>query len=134
MSIKGVNHIAIAVSNLNDALKIYNEILGLKIKNILEIKEQGVKIAMIEVGSTLIELLEPLDENTPIGKFIKEKGEGIHHIALTVDNIESFIPKIKEKGLKLINEKPQKGAEGLITFIHPSSTRRTLIEIVEPYK
>ncbi len=134
MSINGVNHIAIAVSNLNEALKLYTEILGLKLKNILEIKEQGVKVALLEAGPTLIELLEPLSDETPVGKFIKERGEGIHHIAFTVDDIRSFMVRIKEKGLKLVNNEPRNGAEGLIAFIHPSSTRKVLIEIVETYK
>lgn len=134
MSINGVNHIAIAVSNLNDALKLYTEIFGLKLKNIMEIKEQGVKVAILEAGSTLIELLEPLSDQTPVGKFIKERGEGIHHIAFSVNDVRSFIIMAKEKGLKLINNEPQHGAEGLIAFIHPSSTRKVLIEMVEPYK
>jgi methylmalonyl-CoA/ethylmalonyl-CoA epimerase len=134
MSINGVNHIAIAVSNLNDALKLYTETFGLKLKSIMEIKEQGVKVAILEAGSTLIELLEPLGEQTPVGKFIKERGEGIHHIAFTVNDIKSFTTMMREKGLKLINNEPQHGAEGFIIFIHPSSTRKVLIEIVEPYK
>jgi len=134
MSINGVNHIAIAVSNLNDALKLYIETFGLKLKSIMEIKEQGVKVAILEAGSTLIELLEPLGEQTPVGKFIKERGEGIHHIAFTVNDIKSFTTMMREKGLKLINNEPQHGAEGFIVFIHPSSTRKVLIEIVEPYK
>jgi len=128
----GLNHIGIAVSNLNEALGIYEGILGLKLVKIRVVEEQGVKVALLLAGEIKIELLEPTNEESPVAKFIVKKGEGIHHIALTVSNIKNSLEEIKRKGITLIDEKPRIGIEGhKIAFLHPKNTKNVLIELCE---
>jgi len=130
--ITGLDHIGIAVNNLNEALEIYERILGLKLVKIKTVEEQRVKVAMLLAGGTKIELLEPTSEESPVARFIAKKGEGIQHIALTVSNIENLLEEIKRKGIALIDEKPRIGAEGhKIAFLHPKSTKNVLVELCE---
>jgi methylmalonyl-CoA/ethylmalonyl-CoA epimerase len=130
--ITGLDHIGIAVTNLNEALGIYERILGLKLVKIKTVENQGVKVALLLAGETKIELLEPTDEGSSVAKFIAKKGEGIHHIALTVSNIENSLEEIKRKDIALIDEKPRIGFEGhKIAFLHPKSTKNVLIELCE---
>ncbi|KAB2872286.1 MAG: methylmalonyl-CoA epimerase [Bacteroidales bacterium] len=132
MSISHIEHIGIAVKNLQDAIPFYENILGLKCYNIEEVKDQKVKTAFFMVGQTKIELLESTDPEGPIGKFIEKKGEGIHHIAFAVKGIEEQLKSIEEKGVTLIDKTPRKGAEGLdIAFLHPKSTIGVLTELCE---
>jgi methylmalonyl-CoA/ethylmalonyl-CoA epimerase len=132
MNITHIEHIGIAVSNLEDSIKYYEEVLGMKCYSIEEVKDQKVKTAFFMVGQTKIELLESTDPDGPVGKFIEKKGEGIHHIAFAVDGIEGALTEAKEKGVRLIDEKPRKGAEGLdIAFLHPKSTFGVLTEFCE---
>jgi len=130
--ITGFDHIGIAVSNLNESLGIYEGILGLKLIKTKIVEEQKVKVALLLAGETKIELLEPTNEESPVAKFIAKKGEGIQHIALTVNNIESSLEEIKRKGIALIDEKPRIGFEGQrIAFLHPKSTKNVLVELCE---
>jgi methylmalonyl-CoA/ethylmalonyl-CoA epimerase len=132
MSISHIEHIGIAVKNLDDAIKYYEQILGLKCYNIEEVKDQKVKTAFFKVGQTKIELLESTDPVGPIGKFIEKKGEGIHHIAFAVKGIEEQLKQSEDKGVQLIDKAPRKGAEGLdIAFLHPKSTFGVLTEFCE---
>jgi methylmalonyl-CoA/ethylmalonyl-CoA epimerase len=132
MNITHIEHIGIAVSNLEDSIKYYEEVLGMKCYSIEEIKDQKVKTAFFMVGQTKIELLESTDPEGPVGKFIEKKGEGIHHIAFAVKDIEGALAEAKEKGIRLIDENPRKGAEGLdIAFLHPKSTFSVLTEFCE---
>ncbi len=132
MSISHIEHIGIAVKNLQDAIPFYENILGLKCYNIEEVKDQKVKTAFFMVGQTKIELLESTDPEGPIGKFIEKKGEGIHHIAFAVKGIEEQLKNMEEKGVTLIDKTPRKGAEGLdIAFLHPKSTIGVLTELCE---
>ena len=127
-----IEHIGVAVKNLNEAIKLYENIFGLKCYAIEEVKEQKVKTAFFMVGQTKIELLESTDPDGPIGKFIEKKGEGVHHIALAVENIEEKLAELDQKDIQLIDKTPRKGAEGLdIAFIHPKSTMGVLTEICE---
>lgn len=127
-----IEHIGIAVANLNDAIKFYEEVLGLKCYNIENVADQKVRTAFFLVGQTKIELLESTDPEGPIGKFIEKRGEGIHHIAFAVGNIEEQLENASQKGIKLIDARPRKGAEGLdIAFLHPKSTSGVLIELCE---
>jgi len=129
---KKINHIGVAVENLNEAMKLYSESLGLEIEGTEEVKEQRVKVAFIPVGESRIELIESTDPNGPIAKFIKSRGEGIHHIALEVDHIEDALQKLKERGVQLIDEKPRIGAHKMkIAFLHPKSTKGVLLELCE---
>jgi len=131
--IKGLAHVAIAVNKLDETLKIYEKTLGLRLEKIRVVEQQKVKAALLRVGNTKIELLEPTDAESTVAKFLEKRGEGIHHIALLVSDIESHLKWLKEKGISLIDEKPRIGMEGAkIAFIHPKSTRNVLIELVEP--
>jgi len=133
--IKKINHIGIAVENLNETMRFYRENLGLEIEGIEEIKEQKVKVAFIPLGESRIELLQSTDPNGPIAKFIEKRGEGIHHIALEVERIEDTLQKLKERGVQLIDEKPRIGAHGMkVAFLHPTSTKGVLIELCEKHE
>ncbi len=127
-----IEHIGIAVKNLDESIKYYEKVLGLSCYNIEEVKDQKVKTAFFQVGDTKLELLESTDPEGPIGKFIEKKGEGIHHIAFAVENIEEKLQKAEENGVRLIDKQPRKGAEGLdIAFLHPKSTFGVLTELCE---
>ena len=127
-----IEHIGIAVRNLEPAIDFYESIFGLKCYCIEEVTGQKVRTAFFMVGQTKIELLESTDPDGPIGKFIEKKGEGIHHIAFAVKNIGEQIKHAEENGVRLIDSVPGKGAEGLdIAFIHPKSAYGVLIEICE---
>jgi len=135
MELTHIEHIGIAVKNLNEAIKFYEAILGLKCYAVEEVKDQKVKTAFFKIGQTKIELLETTDSKGPIGKFIEKKGEGIHHIAFAAENLDQSLRELKEKQVKLIDETPRKGAEGLnIVFINPKSTFGVLTEICEKPK
>jgi len=130
--ITGIDHIGIAVNKLEEALEIYQKILGLEVRKIRLVKDQKVNAALLLVGENKIELTEPTDKESPVAKFLEKRGEGIHHIAFKVTNIEDFLKKIKDKGITLVDEKPRIGAEGFkIAFLHPKSTKNVLIELCE---
>ncbi|MDD2550261.1 MAG: methylmalonyl-CoA epimerase [Bacteroidales bacterium] len=132
MKITHIEHIGIAVKSLEEAIPFYEETLGLKCYNVEEVKDQKVKTAFFKVGQTKIELLESTDAEGPIGKFIEKRGEGVHHIAYAVEQIEDQLKKVEEKGVRLIDKTPRKGAEGLdIAFLHPKSTFGVLTELCE---
>lgn len=129
--IKNIDHIGVAVEKIEKAKIFFENILGLKISEIEEIPEQNVKVAFIPIGESKIELLEPIEDGA-VSKFIKKKGEGIQHISLKVDNIESAMQDMKEKGAVFIDEKPRQGAKGTkIAFIHPKSSHGVLVELCE---
>ena len=130
-----IEHIGIAVVSLETAISFYEKLLGLKCYKIEEVPTQKVRTAFFQVGQTKLELLESTDPKGPIGKFIEKKGEGIHHIAFAVDKIEETLAGIEKSGVKLIDQIPKKGAEGLdVAFLHPRSTHGVLIEICENKK
>ncbi|HOP51058.1 MAG TPA: methylmalonyl-CoA epimerase [Ignavibacteriales bacterium] len=130
MDISHIEHIGIAVKNLEEAKKYYEDVLGLKCYAVEEVADQKVKTAFFMVGQTKIELLESTDPEGPIGKFIEKKGEGIHHIAFAVDNVDNALAEVEQKGVQLIDKKGRKGAEGLnIGFLHPKSTGGVLTEL-----
>jgi methylmalonyl-CoA/ethylmalonyl-CoA epimerase len=127
-----IEHIGIAVKHLDEAIRFYEEVLGLQCYNIEEVKDQKVRTAFFQVGDTKIELLESTDPDGPIGKYIEKKGEGIHHIAYAVENIEEKLKIAEDNGVRLIDQEPRKGAEGLdIAFLHPKSTQGVLTELCE---
>lgn len=127
-----IEHIGIAVADLKEAITFYEKVLGLTCYNIEEVPDQKVRTAFFMVGQTKIELLESTDPEGPIGKFIEKKGEGIHHIAFAVEKIEEQLAYVENQGIRLIDNKPRKGAEGLeIAFLHPKSTSGVLIELCE---
>ncbi|MDR2910985.1 MAG: methylmalonyl-CoA epimerase [Bacteroidales bacterium] len=130
MKISHIEHIGIAVKSLDEAIPFYEEILGMKCYAIEEVADQKVKTAFFMAGQTKIELLESTDSEGPIGKFIDKKGQGIHHIAFAVDNVNEALNELSSKEIQLIDKTGRKGAEGLnIGFLHPKSTLGVLTEV-----
>ncbi len=127
-----VDHIGIATRHLDEALALWQDALGLKVDSTEEVVEQGVRVAMLAIGETHIELLEPLSPSSPVGKFLEKRGPGIHHIAVRVPDIRAALAQLKEKGTRLIDETPRLGAAGcLVAFVHPSSANGVLLELVQ---
>lgn len=132
MNITHIEHIGIAVIDLDAAITYYENVLGMKCYAIEEVADQKVKTAFFQVGQTKIELLESTDPVGPIGKFIAKKGEGLHHIAFNVPGIKDALQEVDEIGIQLIDKEPRKGAEGMnIAFLHPKSTFGVLTEFCE---
>jgi len=130
--IKKINHIGIAVNSIEEAVKLYTDALGLKVKDIEIVEAQKVRTAIIPVGESKIELLESTDPEGVIAKYIEKKGEGLHHLALEVGDIQQALDTLREKGIQLIDETPRIGVEDTrIAFLHPKETK-VLIELVEP--
>jgi len=127
-----IEHIGLAVKNLENSIDFYEKLFGLKCYKIEDVPEQKVRTAFLMVGETKIELLESTDPEGPVGKFIENRGEGVHHIAFAVKDLEGQLVKAEQSGVRLIDNKPRKGADGLdIAFLHPKSTAGVLIEICE---
>lgn len=130
---KRLDHIAIAVNNLDEALKFWQEQYGLVNLGIEIVEEQGVRVAKLDVGNTHIELLEPLSPETPVGKFLAQKGPGLHHICIGVEDIKSDLANLANQGTKLIDSQPRIGAGGAkIAFVHPKATGGVLLELSQP--
>ena len=130
--IEGIDHIGVAVNNLDEALAVYEKALGLKHQKVTVVDSQKVKVAFLEVGDSRIELLEPLSKDSTLGKFLEKRGEGIHHIALKVVGIDDMLKRLKNQGITLIDETPRSGAEGgKIAFLHPKSIKGVLLELCE---
>jgi len=130
-----IDHIGIATDSIAEAANFYREALGLKIEETEEVAEQKVRVAMLPIGESRIELLEPTTSDSPISKFLAKRGPGIHHVAIQVENIRESLTKMKEEGARLIDEEPRTGAGGcLVAFVHPSSTGGVLVELVENQK
>ena len=128
----GIDHVGVAVKNLDEAIGIYKNVLGFKLEGIHVLSERKVKVAFLSSGGeTRIELLEPLGSDSPVAKFLENRGEGIHHIAVKVENINAVLEDFKHKGVILVDDKPRAGAEGAkIAFVHPKSTKGVLLELV----
>lgn len=127
-----IDHIGIAIKDLEESLNVYKKILENTNVQIEEVPTEKVRVAMIPVGETQIELLEPMGEDSAIAKFINEKGEGIHHIALAVTDIKESIRKLSSEGLRVLYPEPRPGSHGkLITFVHPKSTKGVLLELCQ---
>ncbi len=132
MNIKQLEHIGIAVKSLDEAIPYWENVLGLKCYNVEEVADQKVKTAFFKVGEIKIELLESTSEDGTIAKFIEKKGQGVHHLAFAVDNVENALAEAESKGVQLIDKAPRLGAEGLsIAFLHPKSTLGVLTELCE---
>ena len=130
-----VDHIGIAVKNRDEVVALYRDILGMHVHGIEEHEQEKAKVAFVSCGETEIEFLEPTSPDGAIGKFVAKNGDGIHHIALGVDNIEAALEDLKAKGVKLIDEKPRTGAGGAkIAFLHPKGTYGVLLELSENHK
>ena len=133
--IRRIDHIGIAVKNIDEAAKIYTDALGLKVQDIELMESVGVKIAMIPVGDSKIELVEPTNPEGGVARFIEKRGEGLHHLAFEVSDIEAALDLLKAKGMPLVDEKPRSGAgESRIAFLNPKGANGVSIELVEPGK
>ena len=127
-----IDHIGIAVKSLDDAVPFYRDNLGMAFAGIEEVAEQKVRVAMLQVGESKIELLEPTSEDSPVARFIEKNGAGIHHIAYEVADVEAAIAKLLAGGARMIDEKPRSGAHGTrIAFIHPKSSNGVLTELCQ---
>lgn len=127
-----ISHLGIATKGIDEALKFWQDALGLESVHTETVEDQKVRVAMLPIGDTRIELLEATSADSPIAKFIEKRGAGIHHIAVEVENIEASLAKLKAQGAHLIDEKPRIGAEGcLVAFVHPSSTNGVLLELIQ---
>jgi len=127
-----IDHLGIAVHSIEAALEFYHKTLGLPVQGHEVVPEQGVRAALLPLGEARLELLEAIDEQSPVAKFITKRGEGFHHLCIAVENIEAVLDQLKAAGVRLVDETPRRGVEGgKIAFIHPSSTHDVLIELVE---
>ena len=127
-----VDHIGIATPTIAEALAVWRDALGLEPDSTEEVAEQGVRVCMLPVGDTHVELLEPLSAESAVGRFLAKRGPGIHHIAIEVRDIKASLAELKNKGARLIDETPRVGARGcLVAFVHPSSTNGVLLELVQ---
>jgi len=130
-----INHLGIATKGIDAALKFWADALGLENVHTEVVEDQKVRVAMLPIGESRIELLEPTSEDSPISKFLEKRGGGIHHIAVEVEDIEAALAGLKAKGMRLIDESPRIGAEGcLVAFVHPSSANGVLLELVQSIK
>ena len=130
-TINHIDHIGIAVKNIEQSVTFFTSIFGVPKPTISEILDQQVKATLIEIGQTRIELLEATNDDSPVGRFISSKGEGLHHLALNVDSISDKLETLKELNIDLIDQSPREGLSGTIAFIHPKSVFGVLTELVE---
>lgn len=127
-----INHLGIATKGIDDALKFWADALGLENVHTETVEDQKVRVAMLPVGESRIELLEPTSDDSPISKFLEKRGGGIHHVAVEVEDIVAALKKLKSEGARLIDEEPRIGAEGcLVAFVHPAATGGVLLELVQ---
>jgi methylmalonyl-CoA epimerase len=127
-----INHLGIATKGIDEALKFWSDALGLENIHTEVVEDQKVRVAMLPIGESRVELLEPTSDDSPISKFLEKRGGGIHHIAVEVDDIEASLAKLKSQGMRLIDEKPRIGAEGcLVAFVHPAASGGVLLELVQ---
>lgn len=127
-----VDHIGIATHQIDDALSLWRGVLGLTVDSTENVADQGVRVTMLAIGESHIELLEPLGPETPVGRFLAKRGPGVHHVAIRVTDIQSSLSQLKEQGIRLIDETPRVGVGGcLVAFVHPSSANGVLLELVQ---
>lgn len=131
MDIK-IQHLGVAVGSIDDALAFWRDGLGLELKEIEVVEDQGVRVAMLPLGESRIELLEATGEDTPVGRFVARRGAGMHHLCVEVDDVAARLADLKARGVRLIDEQPRIGAGGaLVAFVHPASTGGVLIELTQ---
>ena len=130
-----INHLGIATKSIGEALAFWADALGLENVHTETVEDQKVRVAMLPIGESRVELLEPISDDSPISKFLDKRGPGIHHIAVEVDDIETSLKQLKNKGMRLIDETPRVGAEGcLVAFVHPAASGGVLLELVQTPK
>jgi len=132
MAARKVSHIGIAVRSIDSTVGFYQGVLGLPLEHVEDVPSQHVRVAFLPVGDTRVELLEPTKADSPIGRFLEKRGEGVHHLAFEVDSVEAALEGARGRGLKLVDNVPRAGARGcMVAFLHPSSCHGVLVEFVE---
>jgi methylmalonyl-CoA/ethylmalonyl-CoA epimerase len=126
-----IDHVGVAIKDIDAALKLFQQVFGTPPSEVEELADQGVRATLIQVGQTRLELLEPLSEKSAVGRFIQSRGEGLHHLALNVDDISGKLEVLKTLGVRLVDQEPREGLSGRIAFVHPSSVFGVLTELVE---
>ena len=130
-SIKHLNHVCIAVNNIEETLNFYSKLFGTKNTKVIEIKSHAVRAALVKIGTSQLEFIQPTDTVSGVAKFLKHKGEGMHHICFEVQNLKGKLHELEKSGIDLIDKIPTKGLSGEVAFLHPHSTRGVLIELVD---
>ncbi len=130
-SVNYIDHVGVAVQDIQVALELFQRVFGTPPAQVQELADQGVRATLIQVGQTRLELLEPLSEDTPVGRFIQRRGEGLHHLAFNVSDLPGKLKVIEQQGLQLVDREPRKGLSGNIAFVHPRSLLGILTELVE---
>ncbi len=130
--IEKIHHIGVAVRSLDEALKFYSDTLGLPVQASATVEEQGVKAALLTIGGSEIELLEPLSPESPVGRFLERKGEGLHHVCFQTPDVAAELERLKAKGVELVDQQPRRGLAGMICFLHPKASRGVLVELATP--
>src|SRR5271168_609887 len=131
--LKRIHHIGVVVPNLEEAYRFWRDTLGLEFTKSATIEEQGVKAALLQVGESEIELLEPLSPDNGVGKFLARRGGGLHHVCFETEDVARELKGAKAKGLQLIDQQPRPGLAGMICFLHPKATRGVLVEYAQPF-
>ena len=127
-----IDHLGIAVRSIEEALGFYRDVLGLELKGAETVEDQGVNVALLPVGESRIELLEPVSAESPVGRFIAKRGEGLHHICYEVEDLASKLEELRSRGVRMLDGYPRPGVEGnLVAFLHPASAIGVLVELVE---
>ncbi len=131
--LKKIHHVGVVVPDLEQAMKLWRDLLGLRLTKSQTVQDQGVKAALLQVGESEIELLEPLSPDNGVGKFLAKRGGGLHHVCFETEDVERELDGAKAKGLQLIDQKPRAGLAGMICFLHPKATRGVLVEYAQPF-
>ncbi|MBI3782735.1 MAG: methylmalonyl-CoA epimerase [Deltaproteobacteria bacterium] len=129
-----IHHVGIVVRNLDEAYAFYRDTLGLPVHKVAVVEDQGVKAALLTIGNSEIELLEPINSNGGVAKFLERRGEGLHHICFQTDDVAKELAAAKAKGVELIDQAPRKGLAGMICFLHPKANHGVLIEYAQPFE
>ena len=130
--IEKIHHVGIAVHSLDKALEFYRDTFGLHVHASAEVQDQGVRAALLTIGQSEIELLQPLSPESPVGRFLERKGEGLHHVCFQTPDVDSELEELKAKGVELVDQKPRRGLAGMICFLHPKASRGVLVELATP--
>jgi len=131
--LRKIHHVGVVVPNLEQAMALWRDLLGLHLTKSQTVQDQGVKAALLKVGATEIELLEPLSPDNGVGKFLARRGGGLHHVCFETEDVERELEGAKAKGIQLIDQKPRPGLAGMICFLHPKATRGVLVEYAQPF-
>lgn len=130
--LKKIHHVGIVVRSLDEAYRFYRDTLGLHVHKEARVEDQGVRAALLTIGNSEIELLEPINNNGGVAKFLEKRGEGLHHICFETDDVDAELAATKEKGIPLIDQQPRVGLAGMICFLHPKANHGVLIEYAQP--